>query len=114
MNMTNTTTDREQELLRKAVRARSLVDPLGAMGFRQTSHRVRRESRIRRWAFGLTTTGFALILGAIVVTAPGSQGQQQRVSEAYAGVNGQLALEQGLQSSQVRSQQPSHTRTRGS
>ena len=40
--------ERSTELARKAVRARGLTDPLGAKGFRDTSKRIRRESRARR------------------------------------------------------------------
>jgi hypothetical protein len=60
-------TDEQDRLMRKAIRARSLVDPLGAMGYRTTSTRVDREARWRRAAFAATGACFASILGSILV-----------------------------------------------
>lgn len=105
-----TTSDRE-ELLRKAVRARSLTDPLGAMGFRTPSKSARIEARIRRIFFALTMLGFVGVLGAVIGTAP---------PETSAPENGAVAAAANLPSQSVRvngaasQQQPSHTRTRGS
>jgi hypothetical protein len=62
--------DDTARLARKAVKARSLTDPLGAKGFRRTSERIDRESRARRLTFVAALASFAGLFGIIVVTAP--------------------------------------------
>ena len=61
------TTDEQDRLVRKAVRARSLVDPLGAMGYRTTRTRVDREARWRRAAFAATGACFFGIMGSMLI-----------------------------------------------
>ena len=69
--MTNQTPEGDRsELAHKAVRARSLIDPLGAKGFRKPSDRIRREANARRLAFVMAMATFAGTFGAIVATAP--------------------------------------------
>lgn len=65
------TTDPNADRAKKLVRARNLVDPLGAMGFRSNRERMKREARVRRMAFAVTTSCFAIIFGGIVLTNPG-------------------------------------------
>ena len=57
-------------LARKAVRARALIDPLGAKGFRRPSERIRKEANARRLAFFAALAAFAGTFGAIIATAP--------------------------------------------
>jgi hypothetical protein len=114
MTMKTTTMTSEHEArYRKAVRARSMTDPLGAMGFRTQSQRVRKEARIRRLFFGLTTVGFAGILGVIIATAPV---QPQSTSDGALAAANQPAQTGRVNSSASKQNQdqPSHTRTRGS
>jgi hypothetical protein len=110
---TMTTTKEQQELFRKAVRARSLIDPLGAMGFRTQSQRARREARVRRFFFTLTTVGFAGILGVIIATTPAEPTGALTERVAAQNQSGQTAR---VNSSAPRpnSDQPPDTRTRGS
>jgi hypothetical protein len=108
------TTNEQEALLRKAVRARSLTDPLGAMGFRTQSHRARREARIRRCIFALTTLGFAGILGAVIATAP-VQTPGITSGGLAAAANRPVPTVRVTGGASIQSQQqPSHTRTRGS
>jgi hypothetical protein len=112
MKTTMTTSDQEA-LFRKAVRARSLTDPLGAMGFRTQSHRVRKEARIRRVFFALTTVGFAGILGVVIATAPVQPTSTSIGALAAANQPGQT-VRVNSNTSRQNQDQPSHTRTRGS
>lgn len=50
----------------RAARARSLTDPLGASGFRQTRQRVRRETSARRRIFAGSVAIFATCFGLIL------------------------------------------------
>jgi hypothetical protein len=113
--MTKKTTTNEQEtLFRKAVRVRSLTDPLGAMGFRTHSNRARRETRVRRFIFALTTLGFAGILGAVIATAP-VQDPGVTAAEMAAAANRPGPTVRVTVGATTRDQQqPAHTRTRGS
>lgn len=108
-------TSHDWELYRKAVRARSLTDPLGTMGFRTSSDRIQRESQIRRLAFALTTLGFAGILGAILATAGGGNAAHDAALAANSAANvGFVTNSQQPVLRSGRTEQPSHTRTRGS
>lgn len=112
MKTTMTTSDREL-LFRKAVRARSLTDPLGAMGFRTQGQRAKREARIRRVFFALTTIGFAGILGGVIATAPVQPPSTSIGALAAADQPGQTVRVNSSASRQSQDQPP-HTRTRGS
>ena len=113
---TMTTTTNEQDVLfRKAVRVRSLTDPLGAMGFRVQSQRVRKETRLRRLVFAMTTLGFVGILAGVIAASPPQPVPENptgpiTVAETRRTQDGRVIAE-SAQSSQ---QQPTHTRTRGS
>lgn len=112
MKTTMTTSDHEARF-RKAVRARSLTDPLGAMGFRTQSQRARREARVRRVIFALTTMGFAGILGVVIATAPVQPPSISGGVLAAANQTGQT-VRVNSSASRQNQEQPSHTRTRGS
>lgn len=108
-------TSGDQELYRKAVRARSLTDPLGSMGFRAPSGRIQRETRLRRMTFALTAFGFAGILGVILTTSDGGTTAHDAALAANPAASAQFVT--GVQQPVVQagqSQQPPHTRTRGS
>lgn len=62
------------ELARKAVRVRSLTDPLGAMGFRESRPRIAKEGRLRRIAVAGSILSFAGSFGFIVWSANASTG----------------------------------------
>lgn len=110
--MTTMTSEQEQRY-RKAVRARNLTDPLGAMGFRSHRARVQRETRIRRVAFGLTALCFGGILGILVTTANPSASPD--VAGIVAESSGRSSNSgSGLDVESRVSTAPSHTRTRGS
>lgn len=111
-------TDQDVERARKLVRARNLVDPLGAMGFRLNRERIKREARVRRIAFTATTSCFAIIFGGIVLSAPnGDLG-----GSIAAAIEPRSVAERVLppvsdpppNSSEQRSAPQPHTRTRGS
>lgn len=110
---TTTMTNSEEDLFRKAVRARRLTDPLGAMGFRTQSHRARRERRVRRFLFAITTLGFAGILGLVMASTPAQSRELTSGVVAAANRPGQtVSVNPGA--NQQSQGQPSHTRTRGS
>jgi len=113
MRMTMTTKEQDA-MLRKAVRARNLTDPLGAMGFRAPGQRFRREARIRRIAFAATALGFAGILAAVIGSAPAPASQTVSVAAAAPVARTSQTTRVISGSAQIAQRQPTHTRTRGS
>lgn len=109
------TTDGHDAQFRKAVRVRSFVDPLGAMGFRKPSERLRRERRLRRFVFAATLTSFAGVFGAIA-----SMGSAGTSGVAQTGVPVFRPAASGSVSGRVSSTQvgeenpPAHTRSKAS
>lgn len=61
-----------EERARKQARARSLTDPLGALGFRDTRSRYRREARARRAIFGGAAASF--VVGTALIVAASNNG----------------------------------------
>lgn len=59
-----------EERARKAVRARRLTDPLGAMGQRHPGQRLEREARARRATFAGSLAVFAVAFGLVSMPAP--------------------------------------------
>jgi hypothetical protein len=77
MTITRTTTMTDlqnshdhERLARKAVRARNLVDPLGARGLRRASERIEREAGARRLIFVASLASFTGLFGLLAYTAP--------------------------------------------
>lgn len=113
--MTTMTTSERETIVRKAVRARSLTDPLGAMGFRTHSQRVRKETRLRRLMFAATTIGFAGILASIIATSPLQPISGGSANSTTVTVTRRTQDERVVAPSAQSSQpQPTHARTRGS
>lgn len=67
-----TTPSTPEERARKQARARSLTDPLGALGFRDTRTRYRREARARRAIFGGAAASFVVGTALIVAASNNS------------------------------------------
>ena len=61
-----------EERARKQARARSLTDPLGALGFRDTRSRYRREARAQRAIFGVAAASF--VVGTALIVAASNNG----------------------------------------
>ncbi len=111
--MMTMTTNEQQAFFRKAVRVRSLADPLGAMGFRAPSQRLRREARIRRLAFAATTLGFAGVLAAVISSGPAQT--HSSPSLVSAGADGQVTHVTAAPAQAIQNQPPAtHTRTKAS
>lgn len=74
-----------EERARKQARARSLTDPLGAMGFRDTRSRYRREARARRAIFGGAAASF-VVGTALIVAASNNSADSAPQTEATTTV----------------------------
>lgn len=72
-------------LAMKAIRARRMTDPLGAMGFRQTRSRIGRETKARKVAF-LATLG--LFTGLFGIVAMESQADSASAGSTPASISG--------------------------
>lgn len=67
-----TSSSSPEERARKQARMRQMTDPLGAMGFRDTRQRYRREARARRAIFGGAAA--SLVVGTALIVAAGHNG----------------------------------------
>jgi Tfp pilus assembly major pilin PilA len=69
-----------EERARKQARVRGMTDPLGSMGFRDTSQRYRREARARRGVFGGAAASF--VIGTALIIAANERGAESAPSAA--------------------------------
>ncbi|MFM9108373.1 MAG: hypothetical protein ACKOWF_16935 [Chloroflexota bacterium] len=81
------TDPRQQELALKAVRARRLTDPLGALGQRRPGDRIEREARLRRGVFAFSVAAFAASFALVAATGapPHDAAPAQPAGPAIAG-----------------------------
>lgn len=114
MTTSRTYLAQRQERARKVARARSLVDPLGAKGFRRTSARIERETRARRGVVAIAVTVFLACFGLIVAQGAAQSGQATAPPQV-AEVTLPRPAGQSAGRSTARAQQPRvHVRTRAS
>lgn len=121
--MTKITVDPDQpHLAMRAVRARRLTDPLGAMGFRKTRSRVEREGRARKVAFLASIGVFTGLFGIVALDAPSNSGSvvlaQERPAATVAPTSQQQTNANGFVRSVpakvVAKPATTHVRTRSS
>lgn len=114
------------ERARKAIHARRLTDPLGAIGQRHPGPRIEREARTRRAMFAGAMATFVAAFGLVAMTAPPSEPAPAPIAAPSGNpviafeprqevfVPAEAAAETRTKEKRARKERPAYARTRSS